>query len=281
MDLTDIDSVRQTAKVINSRIFLGHMPSIKALILNAGYQDFGKQTWTKGGLDPTFSANYLGHWLLTLLLLESMDKDSGRIVLVGSQAHDPNDKRNERNKAFINEKYKTILHDEASFEAIAKGHWSSAQEDPTWCSGFRRYGAAKLFLVMMMHELQRRVDQDPTLENISILGVDPGTMSTGLQRHASWFIRVLMFRIILRIIALLMPNGPVRTTKKSASHILKAAFDSDQVLGQFPKDLYFNGLELMGTSDEARDVRKRDIVWRQSIQYAELKEGETILVNWK
>lgn len=193
----------------------------------------------------------------------------------------PNDKRNERNKAFIDQKYKTILQDEAGFNAIAKGCWSSAEEDPSWCSGFRRYGAAKLFLIMMMHELQRRVDKDPTLKNISILGVDPGTMSTGLQRHASWFIRVLVFQIILPILALLMPNGPIRPTEKSASHIMRAALDSDQVLGELPKDLYFNGLELTEPSVEARDVRKRDLVWKKSIQFANLEENETTLVNWK
>jgi NAD(P)-dependent dehydrogenase (short-subunit alcohol dehydrogenase family) len=193
----------------------------------------------------------------------------------------PSDKRNERNKAFVDEKYKIILQNEDSFAAIAKGDWSPAQEDPSWASGFRRYGAAKLFLIMMMHELQRRVNQDPSLKNISILGVDPGTMSTGLQRHASWFVRVLIFQIIIPIIALLMPNGPVRTTQKSASHILRAAFDSDQVMSPFPKDLYLNGSELMETSEESKDALKRDMVWRQSIQCAGLKEGETILGNSK
>ncbi|TVY47458.1 Short-chain dehydrogenase-like protein [Lachnellula occidentalis] len=81
MDLTDLDSVRKTAEGINLRISAGSIPQIKTLILNAG-------TWTKDGFDTTFSANYLGHWLLTMLLLESMDKESGRIVLVGSQAHE-------------------------------------------------------------------------------------------------------------------------------------------------------------------------------------------------
>ncbi|CAG8983802.1 hypothetical protein HYALB_00006768 [Hymenoscyphus albidus] len=250
MDLTDMDSVRQAAKVINSRISSGQIPPIKLLILNAGYNDQGKQAWTKDGLDITFGANYLGHWLLTLLLLQSMNIDSGRIVL--------------RNKAFANEKYKIILRDENTFAAIAKGDWSPAQEVPSWANVFRRYGASKLFLIMMMHELQRRVDQDPNLKNISLLGV-----------------RVLIFQIIRPLLCLLMPNGPYRTTQKSASHVLRATVDSDQVMGLLPKDLYFNGLELMETSDESRDPVKRDMVWKQSIRYAGLKEGETILGNWK
>jgi hypothetical protein len=193
----------------------------------------------------------------------------------------PYDKRNEQTKAFVDEKYKTIVHDQANFEAIAKGTWSSAQENPSFHSGFRRYGAAKLFLIMMMHELQHRMNQDPALKTICILGVDPGTMSTGLQRHAPWIIRVLMFQIIFPIVAMLMPNGPVRTTQKSASHILQAAFESNSVLSQFPKDLYFNGTEPLETSAESRDTRKRYLVWKESVRYAHLKEGETVLVNWQ
>jgi NAD(P)-dependent dehydrogenase (short-subunit alcohol dehydrogenase family) len=88
LDLANLDSVRQTAEAINARVSKGDVPPIRALILNAGFQDFGKQAWMDDGLDKTFSANYLGHWLLTLLLLKSMDKDSGRIVLLGSQSHE-------------------------------------------------------------------------------------------------------------------------------------------------------------------------------------------------
>jgi NAD(P)-dependent dehydrogenase (short-subunit alcohol dehydrogenase family) len=71
-----------------TRISAGEIPPIRALILNAGFLDFGKQSWTKDGLDTTFAANYLGHWLLTLLLLKSIDKESGRILVIGSQAHE-------------------------------------------------------------------------------------------------------------------------------------------------------------------------------------------------
>lgn len=69
-------------------ISAGKIPPIRALVLNAGFQDFGKQSWTKDGLDTTFVANYLGHWLLTLLLLKSIDRETGRIIIIGSQAHE-------------------------------------------------------------------------------------------------------------------------------------------------------------------------------------------------
>jgi NAD(P)-dependent dehydrogenase (short-subunit alcohol dehydrogenase family) len=91
LDLASLSSVRRTAEDINARVAAGQIPPIRALVLNAGFQDFGKQQWTgeaEGGLDMTFAANYLGQWLLTLLLLGSIDKEKGRIVLIGSQSHE-------------------------------------------------------------------------------------------------------------------------------------------------------------------------------------------------
>lgn len=190
----------------------------------------------------------------------------------------PFDKRNEETQAFGDEKYQTVVHDQATFEAIAKGTWSSAQEDPSWRSGYRRYGAAKLFSIMMIHELQRRMDRDPVLNNICILGVDPGTMVTGLQRHASWLIRVLMFKIIYPILIMLMPNGLLRSTQKSASQVLEAAFESNP---EFPKGLYYFDAKLFETSAESKDPKTRDIVWKESIKYAQVEPGETILSHWQ
>lgn len=89
IDLTSQRSIRGAATAINARTAAGDIPPIRALVLNAGFQDFGKQQWVGDhGVDVTFAANYLGHWLLVLLLLESMDREHGRIVVVGSQAHE-------------------------------------------------------------------------------------------------------------------------------------------------------------------------------------------------
>lgn len=88
LDLTDLENVRAVAATINESVATGSIPPIRAIILNAGYIEFTNQTWTKDGFDMTFASNYLGHWLLCLLLLESLDRDSGRIVVVGSESHE-------------------------------------------------------------------------------------------------------------------------------------------------------------------------------------------------
>lgn len=194
------------------------------------------------------------------------------------QPTSPGDKRNANTGAFVEERYKTFLEDEAGFEAIAKGTWSPASEDAGFRGGYRRYGASKLFLIMMMHELQRRMDQDTTLKNICVLGIDPGTMISGMQRLAPWVIRVLIFKVIYPIVAYLNPNGPVRPTPRSASDVLEATFGSDSA--DQPKDLYFNGRQPLETSAESRDGRKQKLVWTETAKLAGLKEGETILRDW-
>ncbi|KAI8948540.1 putative short-chain dehydrogenase [Xylaria longipes] len=281
LDLTDLNDVRKLAEGINARISAGEIPPIRALVLNAGFQDFGKQSWTKDGLDTTFAANYLGHWLLTLLLLKSIDREAGRIVILGSQGHDPEDPRNARTGAFNDPKYKSFVTDAASFNAIAKGEWSPASEDASFRGGFRRYGAAKLFLIMMQHELQVRLNADPALNKICILGLDPGTMISGLQRLAPWFIRVLLFKVIYPLVLYMNPdNGPVRPTSRSASDVLELAFSIGEE-GGLPKDKYFDGRTPLETSKESRDPAKRELVWAETVKLAGLEEGETVLHKWQ
>lgn len=134
---------------------------------------------------------------------------------------------------------------------------------------------------MMIHSLQSRLDRDPVLNKICVLGVDPGTMTTGLQRHSPWVIRVLLFGIIYPIIAWLNPSGPVRTPERSARDVIRAAFDHGDELGEQPKSVYIDGTVAVSTGEEARDARKRGWVWEESVRLTGLKVGDTALVEWK
>lgn len=88
LELTSLAAVRDVATTINARVAAGEIPPIRVLILNAAYLEFEEQTWTDEGFDTSFAAAYLGHWLLTLMLLQSMDRDVGRILVIGSSAHE-------------------------------------------------------------------------------------------------------------------------------------------------------------------------------------------------
>ena len=129
-------------------------------------------------------------------------------------------------------------------------------------------------------ELQRRLDSDPKLNNISVLGIDPGMMPTKITTGTlNWFIRTV-FSIIAHIASRLSPNGMMRLPQKSAGDILAAALETSPPFGERPKGLYFNGSEPKEVSIEARDAEKRATVWKASVEYAELKDGETCLADW-
>jgi len=87
LNLASLASVREAASSINKRVAAKEIPPIRALILNAGYQDYEKLNKNEDGIEMSFQVNYLSHFLLTLLLLQSMDTAQGRIVIISSASH--------------------------------------------------------------------------------------------------------------------------------------------------------------------------------------------------
>lgn len=166
-------------------------------------------------------------------------------------------------------------------EAIAKGEWPNGPEDPGWRGGYRRYASSKLFLAMMISSLQARLNEDPALSKICVLGVDPGIMSTGLQRRSGFVIRIILFRIVYPLMTWWNPLGSYRTTDRSASEILKAALQYGSRLEENAKEAYFDGTLPKEMGVESRDAEKRDWVWKASIRLAGLKEGDTALERWQ
>ncbi|KAK9418990.1 putative Ketoreductase (KR) domain-containing protein [Seiridium unicorne] len=277
LDLNDLTNVREVAATINARIAAAKIPPIRTLILTAGWQEFTTQTWTKDGFDMTFMASYLRHWLLTMMFLQGMDREPGKIVVIGSLAHDSQARKNNSAGQLKDPKWKVIFHD--STEPVARGTWSTTKDDPSWCAGFRRYAAAKMCELLMISELQRRLDTDPSLNGVSVIGIDPGTMPTNLSRQGPWALRVLLFKIIMPLFAglavWLSPNGSLRTTQKSAGDILAASFDPSP-----QKRSYFNGSARAEMSAEARDTVKQRLLWRETLGYTQLKPGESALMYW-
>jgi hypothetical protein len=117
-----------------------------------------------------------------------------------------------------------------------------------------------------------------------VLALDPAAMPSDLTRRDGWVRRVLVGKIILHIVAylvmLLHPNGAFRTTRKSAGDVMRAAFDTKS-LGDHPNGIYLNGSEMADVGPEAKDTRKTGQLWRDSLAYAQVKEGDTILAEWR
>ena len=79
-DLGDYDSVRNFARQVKERF-----GRLDILVNNAGFISLDRQE-TKEGIEKQFGINHLGHFLLTMELLDLMGEGS-RIVNVASGAH--------------------------------------------------------------------------------------------------------------------------------------------------------------------------------------------------
>ncbi|RYP53970.1 hypothetical protein DL768_001120 [Monosporascus sp. mg162] len=85
LDLSGLASVHRAAADINGRVADGSTPPTRALALNAASLEYTTRTFTEeAGFDTTFHSNYLSQFLLTLLRRRSMDKERGRILVLGS-----------------------------------------------------------------------------------------------------------------------------------------------------------------------------------------------------
>ena len=83
LDLASFKSIRKFADEINEE------EAIDILINNAGVFFTPKNWLTKNGFEMHFGVKYLGHFLLTILLLEKLKKSNtiSRIICVASYAY--------------------------------------------------------------------------------------------------------------------------------------------------------------------------------------------------
>lgn len=82
LDLADLDSVRSFAAAFAKRY-----DCLDVLVNNAGILGH-RRAETKQGYEMSFGVNYLGPFLLTLLLLPLLEKsEQGRVIMMSSVAH--------------------------------------------------------------------------------------------------------------------------------------------------------------------------------------------------
>jgi NAD(P)-dependent dehydrogenase (short-subunit alcohol dehydrogenase family) len=221
-DLADLESVRESASLL-----LGRHNRIDVLIANAGVH-LTEARRTRDGFDQMLAANYLGHYLLTRLLTGAIEAASpARIVVVGSEAY----------------RLAGRLDTEA-FEDI--GEYGRV-------GSFRAYGRTKLLDILFAFELARRLRGT----GVTVNGVDPGTVSTGLYEQIPGF----------RTLAPRLTRTPfVRTPDQGARMIVKLADDPSlaEVSGQFFSSV--PGARMLPRHRALRDVELQRRVWDRTAE---------------
>ncbi|KAJ9160701.1 Short-chain dehydrogenase [Coniochaeta hoffmannii] len=194
-ELTDRDSVRNAAETINND---PTVPHIDVLINNAGMMMLPKYQRDKTGYELQLSANHLGPFLLTNLLLPRVRASgpNGRVVNVSSSGH--------RISPF-------------RFE-----DWNFS--DGATYDGWTAYGQSKTANNLFTTEL--------ALRGVTALAAHPGTiMVTGLGRYmdldAEEHPFVMLDRVALRNTGRKFVMSPEKTLSQGAASILSPALDPD------------------------------------------------------
>ena len=171
LDLASLRSVREAADVFRA----GHLP-LHLLINNAG--EAGRTGYTEDGFQMTFGVNYLGHYLLSRLLLERMQESApARIVHVSSDMH-----------------YR------------AKGiDWAKVTR-PSRLPGIGEYAVSKLANVLFNAVLAQRLDGT----GLTTYAAHPGAVATDIYRRVPGPIRALVTA------SMLTPEEGARTQLRCA-----------------------------------------------------------------
>ncbi|HTG39380.1 SDR family NAD(P)-dependent oxidoreductase [Sphingomonas sp.] len=166
MDVSSLGSVRAAAARCRQMVDSGSIGRLQAILCNAGATFRGEPTYTADGYERTFATNYLGHFLLVQLLLDTLEAD-GRVVFTASGTHDPDT----ADGKFIGRAVRPDAF------ALARMGLNGGKSLPAGT----RYTTSKLCTVLHSYELDRRLRAAGL--RISTIAYDPGAIAeTGLLR---------------------------------------------------------------------------------------------------
>lgn len=225
LDLSSLASVRNFASDFNSS---GH--PLNLLINNAGIMA-PPFMLSKDNLELQFATNYLGHFLLANLLLDTMKKTAhksnreGRIINVSSEFH------------------RYPYPEGIRFDKI---------NDQSGYKKFQAYGQSKLANVLHANELMRRFKEDGV--NITANSLHPGVIATNLFRHNTSLADDNPIRVFLESAARLV----LKNVQQGAATTCYVALNP-QVNGVSGE--YFSGCNLAKASSMAKDAELAKKLW--------------------
>jgi NAD(P)-dependent dehydrogenase (short-subunit alcohol dehydrogenase family) len=156
LDLLELDLASLAAVRTSAEAFRKKHDRLDVLVNNAGVWARERKV-TKDGFELTLQVNHIGHFLLTRLLLDLLERSApSRIVNVSSGIH-----------------------------YSGQMAWDDLQLERGF-DGRRAYAQSKLANVLFTRELARRL---PT--GVTANAVHPGVISTGLWRNMPWPVRAM------------------------------------------------------------------------------------------
>ncbi|XP_031482457.1 protochlorophyllide reductase-like [Nymphaea colorata] len=247
LDLASLDSVRQF--VDN---FRRSGKPLDVLVCNAAvYLPTAKEpTYTADGFELSVGTNHLGHFLLSRLLLEDMNKSdypSKRLIIVGSITGNTNTLAG-------NVPPKANLGDLRGLAGGLNGVNTAAMIDGGQFDGAKAYKDSKVCNMLMMQEFHRRFHEET---GITFASLYPGCIATtGLFRE-----HIPLFRLLFPPFQKYITKGFVseeESGKRLAQVVSEPSLCKSGVYWSWNKDSASFENQL---SQEASDTEKARKVW--------------------
>lgn len=243
LDLASLASVRKFAE----DLLASGLPPISALVCNAGIRPTKKIEVTADGYEAVFGVNYLGHFLLTRLLLPHMP-ESSRFIFVSSRVHDYRD---------VSPFPKPVYQNPA---LLADPHAPKGVSEHSFCA--QAYSNSKLCATMYGFELARRLQAEG--RGIQSIVFDPGAVPTDIIRDYGPFVKGAM-RFVWPV-ARLLPNMSSVSASAHAMAELAVSEEYNGVTGKYYSMIgsYQKGAKEADPSPLAFDPDKTKELWEGS-----------------
>ena len=220
LDLNSLQSVRDFVTE-----FSKNHQKLDLLINNAGLM-IPPLMRTKDGFESQLGVNYLGHFLLTGLLLPVLEKGA-RVISLSSIAH--------RN-AQINFK---DLNSEKSY------------------SRFKAYGQSKLACLMFAYELDRRLKKKGS--TVKSIAAHPGVSNTELARYVP-----KVFYFLLYPLFMMMTQSPENAALPSLYGALVEDLKGGEYIGPTSRNEMKGNPGIVGSEPQSHDEEAAKKLWEVS-----------------
>ncbi|CAG2234641.1 RDH12 [Mytilus edulis] len=240
----DFASLQSTKEFIET--FKSSGQKLHTLVCNAGL-GLGPLEYTEDKNELVFQVNYLSQFLLAIHLMPLMEfsgADDCRIVLVSSDGHNL---AHPFNASSIQGKHLT----EANFEC------------------FRNYANSKLYQVMQMYFMNRRLKES----NISVVSTHPGTVETefGRDMECSRTCCIYCFGHTMKFCHC------IKTPFEGAETEIYAAI-APQLKGI--RDVYYADCKPATTSSQSRNMENQEALLKVSLELLKDYIPEDIVHRW-
>lgn len=230
LDTSSLTSVRefvQEFKKLNIKI--------DSLICNAGISPMHSGT-TEDGFELVFATNYLGHFLLTNLLLPYMEANS-QIINVTSDMHNP----------------------PGGIEWKNPEELAHPKEDDR-----KKYSYSKLGNIYFTYELDKRLRN--LKSSITVNAFNPGMMATNFSGSHHNQARTAMVKLTM----------PERVGDLDKSSTALAEIITDDKYRKITCKYFDRSTEFINSSELSYNEENRIELWNKSVEFTKLKKEETI-----